>query len=110
MAFFAYALFTNAKTYLIIKPDALEIVKPQRIERFDWDEICEFAKGEGIDRYKVRFKLASDSPPLTINLGFIGIECKNIRYLPCTFGMKAIDLAELLNKIKRDVAEKKQLA
>ncbi|MBN2182661.1 MAG: hypothetical protein JW715_12175 [Sedimentisphaerales bacterium] len=109
LGFFAYALFVKAKVSLVITPEELIIAEPWRKKSFYWDDICEFYKGEGIDRYKVRIKLTSEPPPLEINLGLVRIQCKNIRYLPSTFGMKASDLTELLNKIKRNINRKKQL-
>jgi hypothetical protein len=105
LAFLAYHLVKASNLVLEIGREGVTLGDTKRRWLTRWSEIVEFSQGSGVDRHKVAMTCVSDPMPRRINLGLFGLECRRVRYLPDTFGMKAIDLADLLKHAKDKYAE-----
>jgi hypothetical protein len=104
LAFLAYHLVKASNLVLEIGREGISLGDAKRRQFIRWSEIVEFSQGSGIDRYKVAMTCASDPMPRRINLGLLGLERRKVRCLPETFGMKAPELAGLLNRAKEEYA------
>jgi hypothetical protein len=102
LLFFADALWVRSCWSLEIGPDGIALRR--RRERFllPWSELGEFAPGNGIDRHKVEYTLQGAAPLATAYRGLAKLKLRNPHFLPDTFGMSAKDLADLLNKRKKE--------
>ncbi len=100
LAFFAYGLVKASKSVLEVGPEGIALGDGKRRRLTPWCDIIGFSRGSGIDRHKVAIALASDPTPRRINLGLLSLECRKVRYLPDTFGMKATELADFLNRAR----------
>jgi len=100
LAFLAYSLIGVSNVVLEIGPEGILLGNKRHRRLVTWSEITGFRQGSGIDRHKVVIALASDPAPRQINLGLLGLECRKVCHLPDTFGMKAVELADLLNRAK----------
>lgn len=100
LAFIAYCLLRLSISSLEIGENGIVLGDRRRRAFIPWSDVRGFSQGSGIDHHKVVMSLVSDPAPRLISFGLFQLECRGVRHLPDTSGMKARELIDLLNRAK----------